>query len=144
MYIYTHTYMYILYMHIQVYNLCSERTYNPAKFHHRVEFFPFDDHGLFFSPAEKKYKIYVYMYICIYIHRFDDSVEFFLFDDHGLCFPPAKYMYQIYIYICAYVYAYMNCMTVLKLPPPMIMVSFFPREIYVPNIYIYAYIYTHT
>ena len=29
----------------KLYNLCSERTYDPKKFHGRVEFFPFDDHS---------------------------------------------------------------------------------------------------
>mmetsp|Transcript_67142 Transcript_67142/g.165642 ORF Transcript_67142/g.165642 Transcript_67142/m.165642 type:complete len:771 (-) Transcript_67142:8486-10798(-) len=28
-----------------LFNLCSERTYDPARFHHRVEYWPFDDHN---------------------------------------------------------------------------------------------------
>jgi phosphatidylinositol-3,4,5-trisphosphate 3-phosphatase/dual-specificity protein phosphatase PTEN len=31
--------------HYQVYNLCSERTYDPARFHGHVQRFPFDDHN---------------------------------------------------------------------------------------------------
>eukprot|EP00965_Chrysotila_dentata_P152227 5030620-Pleurochrysis_carterae.AAC.2 len=31
--------------HYMVYNLCSERSYDPGKFHNRVKIFPFDDHS---------------------------------------------------------------------------------------------------
>ncbi|XP_074160939.1 phosphatidylinositol 3,4,5-trisphosphate 3-phosphatase TPTE2-like [Sminthopsis crassicaudata] len=32
--------------HYKIYNLCSERTYNPSYFHNRVERFPIDDHNV--------------------------------------------------------------------------------------------------
>lgn len=43
--------------HYKVYNLCSERSYDPLHFHGRVEHFPFDDHqacpiSLIFSACE--------------------------------------------------------------------------------------------
>uniref|UniRef100_A0A7N4PKW0 Phosphatidylinositol-3,4,5-trisphosphate 3-phosphatase n=1 Tax=Sarcophilus harrisii TaxID=9305 RepID=A0A7N4PKW0_SARHA len=32
--------------HYKIYNLCSEKTYNPSHFHNRVERFPIDDHNV--------------------------------------------------------------------------------------------------